>query len=74
MVIQQKWYKLTAFKGQAKLGKALYYPGKPAAKLSPLATNFIITDMFARVCSGKATVDESIKQAVHAVQEMYHAS
>ncbi len=66
--------KLTVFKGQAKLGQALHYPGKPSAKLSPLATNFIMTDMFARVCSGKATVDASITQAVQAVQEMYQAS
>ena len=67
--------KLTVFKGQGNLGKALNYPGKPSAKMSPLAMNFIIADMFARVCrGGKATVDESIKQAVQAVKDMYQAS
>ncbi len=63
--------KLTAYKGEAPLGRVLSYPSKPSARASALSTNLIISDMFINACTGKATADDAIKQATQALKAEY---
>ncbi len=64
--------RLSGFKGfGGATGKPINYPAKPSAQASLAASKFIIIDMFARVCTGQATVDQSIKQATQAADEIF---
>jgi multiple sugar transport system substrate-binding protein len=63
--------KLAAFKGLAETGKALGYPAKPSAAASQVASNFLVIDMFAQVCAGAMSIDESIQMTEEACKEIY---
>ncbi|MEO1286873.1 MAG: hypothetical protein AAFV93_03835 [Chloroflexota bacterium] len=47
------------------------YPAPPSAAASQVISDFVITDMFASVCNGDATIDEAIRTAVTRVQDLY---
>lgn len=63
--------KLAAFKGLAATGEALGYPGAPSSEASEVAVNWVINDMFARVCAGDASVDEAVTDAHEACLRVY---
>jgi multiple sugar transport system substrate-binding protein len=63
--------KLAAFKGLPASGKALGYPAKPSAAASEIAASFVIIDMFAQVCAGAASADESIEMTEELCKEIY---
>lgn len=63
--------KLAAFKGLPATGKALGYPAAPSAAASEVAAQFLIIDMFAQVCAGVMSVEESIQMTEQACREIY---
>ncbi len=65
--------KLSAFKGLMETGHVFGWPGTPSAEASQVAVNFVIVDMFARVASGVASIDESISMALEQIDDIYNS-
>lgn len=65
--------KLAAFKGLVENGHTFGFPGKASAVTSEIANNFIITDLFAKVAAGAASIDEAIEAAVEAIEDIQNA-
>lgn len=66
--------RLSTFKVKFENGRPLNYPSKPNNKANDVLINFVLVDMFARVCAGKATAEESVKHATKQLQDIWSAS
>ncbi|MEM6430933.1 MAG: hypothetical protein AAF708_16980, partial [Deinococcota bacterium] len=63
--------KLAAFKGIAQNGAHSGYPAGPTLEANDIFVNFVVTDMFAKVTSGAASVDDAIADAIEAIEDIY---